>query len=91
MSVFWLVILILFSSVNVIFVTVMTRILKRQLKESHRDVCYGIFCLQLGVIAFYLMYFDRNFLFVSTYIILMWIGFFCFKGREKFKIINKIN
>ncbi len=78
-------ILILFSSINVIFVMVMTYMLKRQLKESHRDTCYGVFCLQLSVIAFYLMYFDRNFVFVSAYIILMWVGFFCFKGRENIK------
>ena len=88
MSFFWLWLLLLFSSVNVVFVVVMKLLIKRELKDIHRDTCYGIFCLQIGVIAFYLIYFERNFLFTLGYIMLMWLGFFCFKGREKFTVIK---
>jgi hypothetical protein len=81
MSMFWMVVLILFSSVNIAFVTLMRLVFKRQLKNSHRDMCYGFFCLQLGVVVFYMMYFEKNVMFLGSYIALMWIGFFCFKGR----------
>jgi len=83
MSILWLMLLLLFSSVNVIFVVVMKLIMKCELKNTHRDTCYGIFCLQLGVITFYLMCFEWSFLFTVGCIVLMWVGFFCFKGRVK--------
>ena len=83
MSEIFLGLMLVFSAVNVgVFVAVQL-ILKRALRPRERDYCYMVFLAQIAVIAFYLFSSESNSLVTFFYMLLMWLGFFCFKGSGK--------